>query len=30
VLHELERTGVVDRPMTRSDVLGLLESAYRD
>ncbi|MBV9950182.1 MAG: iron-containing alcohol dehydrogenase, partial [Myxococcales bacterium] len=30
VLHELERTGVVDRPMTRADVFGLLESAYRD
>jgi len=28
VLHELERSGVVDRPVTEADVRGLLEAAY--
>ena len=28
VAHELERSGVVDRPMTRQQILALLEAAY--
>ena len=28
VLHELERMGVVDRPLTQADIIGLLEAAY--
>jgi alcohol dehydrogenase len=28
VLHELERMGVVDRPLTQADVTGILEAAY--
>jgi alcohol dehydrogenase class IV len=28
VLHELEKSGVVDRPVTAQDVTGLLEAAY--
>jgi len=28
IVHELERNGVVDRPMTDKEVLGLLEAAY--
>jgi maleylacetate reductase len=28
VLHELERAGVVDRPVTEQEVLALLEAAY--
>jgi alcohol dehydrogenase class IV len=28
VMHELERSKVVDRPVTRAEVLGLLEASY--
>jgi len=28
VLHELERMGVVDRPLTQADLVGILEAAY--
>ena len=28
VLHELEKSGVVDRPLTQGEVLGLLQAAY--
>ena len=28
VLHEVEKSGVVDRPLTEQDVRGLLEAAY--
>ncbi len=28
VLHELEKAGVVDRPLTRSEIIGLLEAGY--
>jgi alcohol dehydrogenase class IV len=28
VLHELEKSGVVDRPLTQAEVMGLLEAAY--
>ena len=28
VMHELEKTGVVGRPVTKAEVIGLLEAAY--
>lgn len=28
VAHELEKTGVVDRPLTQAEILGLLEASY--
>ncbi|MGA8767264.1 MAG: iron-containing alcohol dehydrogenase [Candidatus Acidiferrales bacterium] len=28
VMHELEKSGVVDRPVTKAEVIGLLEASY--
>ena len=28
ITHELEKMGVTDRPLTREEVLGLLEASY--
>jgi hypothetical protein len=28
VMHELEKSKVVDRPVTKAEVIGLLEASY--